>query len=239
VFIVAAFLAQRKPAWLPKLPGGEIGLNAFLWLGATLLALPLLIANFRKLQALGLLVAEVSVRREAAGDRTASIRAVIAQAIPLAGAFGLALLVMALSSPLLPPLEVLLVLLLIVALVMWVWWRAFVKWYSKAQVALIETFERPPPTRPESTTQFFRLLSHAQLRVVVVEPASPVAGKLIRELELRSRTGASVVGIERNGENHVNPGPDEELRAGDKLLLLGSADQLTAAMALFQTKEED
>ena len=168
VFIVAAFLAQRKPAWLPKLPGGEIGLNAFLWLGATLLALPLLIANFRKLQALGLLVAEVSVRREAAGDRTASIRAVIAQAIPLAGAFGLALLVMALSSPLLPPLEVLLVLLLIVALVMWVWWRAFVKWYSKAQVALIETFERPPPTRPESTTQFFRLLSHAQLRVVVV-----------------------------------------------------------------------
>ena len=43
VFIVAAFLAQRKPAWLPKLPGGEIGLNAFLWLGATLLALPLLI----------------------------------------------------------------------------------------------------------------------------------------------------------------------------------------------------
>ena len=111
--------------------------------------------------------------------------------------------------------------------------------YSKAQVALIETFERPPPTRPESTTQFFRLLSHAQLRVVVVEPASPVAGKLIRELELRSRTGASVVGIERNGENHVNPGPDEELRAGDKLLLLGSADQLTAAMALFQTKEED
>ena len=81
--------------------------------------------------------------------------------------------------------------------------------------------------------------SDLQLRVVVVEPASPVAGKLIRELELRSRTGASVVGIERNGENHVNPGPDEELRAGDKLLLLGSADQLTAAMALFQTKEED
>ncbi len=240
VFIVAVFLAQRRPAWLPKFPGGEIGLNACLWLGATVLSLPLLIANFRKLQALGLLVAEVSVRPEAAGERTASIRAVIAQAIPLAGAVTLALLVLALSSTLLPPLEVLLVLVLIVALVMWVWWRAFVKWYSKAQVALIETFQRPPPARPESTTQFFRLLSHAQLRVVTVEKDSPVAGKLIRELELRTRTGASVVGIERNGDSLVNPGPDEELRAGDKLLLLGSGDQLTQAMELFHMpKDED
>ena len=152
----------------------------------------------------------------------------------------LGLLVLALSSTLLPPTEVLLVLVLIVGLVMWVWWRAFVKWHSKAQVALIETFERPPPSRPESTTQFFRLLSHAQLRVVPVEKDSPVAGKLIRELELRSRTGASVVGIERNGENIVNPGPDEELRVGDKLLLLGSSDQLAQVAELFHVaKEED
>ncbi|NBV25503.1 MAG: hypothetical protein EBS05_26785, partial [Proteobacteria bacterium] len=94
--------------------------------------------------------------------------------------------------------------------------------------------------RPESTTQFFRLLSHAQLRVIVVDTGSPVAGKLIRELELRSRTGASIVGIERNGENHVNPGPDEEVRVGDKLLLLGSSDQLTQAMELFHVpKDED
>lgn len=240
VFLIAVYLAQRKPAWLPKLPGGEIGLNAFLWLGATVLSLPLLIANFRKLQALGLLVAEVSVRPHAAGDRTALIRTFISQSIPLAGAVTLALLVMALSSPLLPPLEVLLVLLLIVALVMWVWWRAFVKWHSKAQVALIQTFESPPPARPESTTQFFRLLSHAQIRVVLLEPGSPVAGKLIRELELRTRTGASVVGIERNGENIVNPGPDEELRAGDKLLLLGSSDQLAKVLEVFHvTKDED
>lgn len=239
VFIVAVFLEQRKPAWLPKLPGGEIGMNAVLWLAATVLSLPLLIATFRKLQALGLLVAEVSVNPEAAGERTASIRAVIAQAIPLAGAVALALLVLALSSTLLPPLEVLLVLVLIVALVMWVWWRAFVRWYSKAQVALTETFAQPPPARPESTTQFFRLLSHAQLRVVPVEQDSPVAGKLIRELELRSRTGASVVGIERNGENIVNPGPDEELRAGDKLLLLGSSDQLAQVLEVFHMAKDD
>ena len=239
VFIVAAYLAEKRPAWLPKLPGGEIGMNAILWLAATVVSLPLLIATFRKLQALGLLVAEVSVRPEAAGERTASIRTVLAHGVPLAGTAALALLVLLLSSTLLPPLEVLLVLLLIVALVMWVWWRAFVKWYSKAQVALIETFERPPPARPESTTQFFRLLSHAQLRVVAVGKHSPVAGKLIRELEIRTRTGASVVGIERNGENIVNPGPDEELRVGDKLLLLGSSDQLARVLEAFHVPKDD
>ena len=73
-----------------------------------------------------------------------------------------------------------------------------------------------------------------------MHPGSPVASKLIRELELRTRTGASVVGIERNGENIVNPGPDEELRVGDKLLLLGSSDQIAQVLEAFQlSKDED
>jgi CPA2 family monovalent cation:H+ antiporter-2 len=39
------------------------------------------------------------------------------------------------------------------------------------------------------------------------------------------------VGIERNGASIVNPGPDEELQAGDRILLLGSRAQLDAARA--------
>jgi CPA2 family monovalent cation:H+ antiporter-2 len=52
---------------------------------------------------------------------------------------------------------------------------------------------------------------------------------LIRELELRTKTGASIVAIERNGVNNVNPGPDEELLVNDQVLLLGSAAQLEKA----------
>jgi K+/H+ antiporter YhaU regulatory subunit KhtT len=59
---------------------------------------------------------------------------------------------------------------------------------------------------------------------VVVSGASSCAGRLVRELELRARTGASIVAIERAGKTLVNPGPDDEVQAGDKLLLLGSAD---------------
>lgn len=54
-------------------------------------------------------------------------------------------------------------------------------------------------------------------------------GKFIRELALRTESGASIVGIDRDGTNVINPGPDEELKAGDQLLLLGTKGQLDKA----------
>ena len=52
---------------------------------ATAVAYLRLIAIFRKLQALGMLVAEVRVTRARAGARTEAIRAVVAQSIVIAG----------------------------------------------------------------------------------------------------------------------------------------------------------
>jgi len=60
---------------------------------------------------------------------------------------------------------------------------------------------------------------------------SPAAGKRIHEIQLRTQTGASIVGIERHGANLINPGPDEELQAGDQVLLLGNRAQLDSAKA--------
>jgi hypothetical protein len=41
------------------------------------------------------------------------------------------------------------------------------------------------------------------------------------ELQLRTRTGASIVGIERDGANIINPNRDEEPYSADRILLLG------------------
>lgn len=234
VFIGAVYLGQRPPGWLQRLELGEPVQNASLWLVAMVASLPMFIATSRKLQALGMLLAETKVPADLAEERAIAIRAIVSNGVPLVGSVALGLFVLVLSSTLLPPLNVLLVLLLVVGLIAWLLWRSFIKVYSKAQGALRETFAHPPPPRIEGTTQMLRLLSRAQLRVFTVTADSPAAGKLIRELSLRSRTGASAVGIERNEENIVNPGPDEEVRAGDKLLLLGSSDQLTQAAAVFQ-----
>lgn len=233
VFIAAGFLERRPPAWLNALAWSADVLKAALWLAAAVVSLPMIIATFRKLQALGLLIAETKVTEAAAGERTAAYRMVVAQAIPVAGLGAVGLLVLVLSSTLLPTLEVLVGLLLVVALVAWWQWRSFVRIYAKAQVALQETFApRPEPALEADAAKLNSLLRDADLQTVVLPGHSPAAGKLIRELELRTRTGASIVGIARQGRNLINPGPDEELQVGDEVLLLGTPDQLAAAQAV-------
>jgi CPA2 family monovalent cation:H+ antiporter-2 len=229
VFIGAAFVERRPPPWLEALGLGTELLKAMLWLASMIVSLPMLTASFRKLQALGLLVAQTKVTPAAAGERTAAIRAIVAQVVPVAGTVALGLLVLVLSSALLPTFKVFIVLLAIVAFITWLLWRSFVRIYSKAQIALQATFAQPADPRPSSTAALPSVLREANLETVTITADSPVARRLIRELELRTKTGASIVGIERNGENIINPGPDEELQAGDKILLLGTRTQLTAA----------
>ena len=240
IFISAAFLSRQRPGWLSSMTGNAEDWNPLFWLVAVLLSLPLLIATYRKLQAMGLLVSEMTVTESAAGERTAGIRALIAQVIPLAGAILLGLTVLVLSSAILPPLNVLLLLLLIVGFTTWLSWRGMVRVYARAQLALRETLSQPPrPKSTQSIEPFETFLKEAELKTVIVASTSPIQGKLIRDLDLRSRTGASIVAIERAGRNIVNPPPDEEVQAGDTLLLLGNGAQLLAAQASIENGHVD
>lgn len=230
VFVAAAYVGSHPPSWLMRLQIGEDWLKPTLWLGAMILCLPMFIATFRKLQALGMLLAETKVTKAAAGARTAAIRAIVVQVVPLVGVVLLVLFILILSSALLPTLEVMIVLLLIVGLIGWLLWRSFIRVYSKAQIALMEALEEnalPGPAEAQKILPSF--LRDAVLETVPLVRKSPAVGKLIRELELRSRTGTSIIAIERNGASIINPGPDEELQTDDQILLLGTREQLTAA----------
>jgi monovalent cation:H+ antiporter-2, CPA2 family len=233
VFAATVFVGQREPAWLLRLGLDDELTRSALWLAAVILCLPMFIATFRKLQALGLLIAETKVSASIAGERTTAIRAVVAQAIPIAGSMALGLFVLVLSSALLPRFRIFIALITVAAFIAWLLWRSFVKLYSKAQVALQETFSQAPaPHHEQSPAPLPPMLREANLETLNVQPGSPAVGKLIRELALRSRTGASIVGVQRNGERIINPGPDEELLAGDEILLLGTRAQLDAAKAM-------
>jgi CPA2 family monovalent cation:H+ antiporter-2 len=232
LFATAAIVAQSSPRWLPEWIDREHMAKPMLWLAAALASLPLFIALYRKLQALGMVIADISVSPAVAGSRTYSIRYIIAQTIPLAGIIGCAVLVLALSSAILPPLNVLAVLGLVVLLVTFLLWRAFIRLYSKAQIALTETFAQMPPIHEHSTspnTPIHDLLTAAQLRTISIAADSFAAKKLISELRLRTLTGASIVAIQRGVANIINPGAEEEILPGDKLLLLGTELQLKAA----------
>jgi len=130
----------------------------------------------------------------------------------------------------LPAWRILIVLLLVIAVITALLWRDFIRVYSKAQFALEETFAQPPPSRHHHPSAALAgLLKEAEIVALTVNDGAPCKGKLIRELALRTETGASIVAIERAGANIVNPGPDEELLPGDQVLLLGKRAQLEAA----------
>lgn len=181
-----------------------------------------------------MLVSEMSVKRAVAGEKTAAIRAAVANTVLVAGIVGLVLLTLVLSSALLPPLNVLIVLTFLVAAVGWVQWRSFVRIYAKAQFDLEEALSETPASAERETGLLpsLGILKSSQLESVPFAGSSSVVGKLIREIQLRTRTGASIIGIERNGKSIVNAGPDEEIQNGDLVFLLGNPDQLRSARAL-------
>jgi CPA2 family monovalent cation:H+ antiporter-2 len=87
------------------------------------------------------------------------------------------------------------------------------------------------PHESASLAPLKSFLREAELQTFAIKPASPACGRLIRELELRTKTGASIVAIERNGVSLINPGPDEELQVNDQVLVLGNETHLKKARA--------
>jgi K+/H+ antiporter YhaU regulatory subunit KhtT len=65
-----------------------------------------------------------------------------------------------------------------------------------------------------------------------LEPESAAAGRTLRELELRARTGSTVIAVVRNGQPLPNPDPELRLEAGDTLVLVGSHAEMESAFAL-------
>ena len=157
----------------------------------------------------------------------------MANTILAASCVVLAVLLALLSSAILPSWKLLIAQALIVTATAVLLRRSFTRLYSKAQFALQETLSQPPAAHREPSARSLpAILRGAELRTVRIPEKAGAAGKLIGELALRTRTGASIVGIQRDETSLINPGPDEELRAGDDVLLLGSQGHLDSAQKL-------
>ena len=112
--------------------------HATIWCVALLLSLPFLIAAYRKLKALAMMLAEASVH---AGRYTDKARRVVSEIIPAASIAAMLLFVSALSSSILPPAELLVAVLAIGGLVLVLLWRTLVRLHSRLQIALMETLQ--------------------------------------------------------------------------------------------------
>ncbi|MEJ5888743.1 cation:proton antiporter regulatory subunit [Pseudokineococcus marinus] len=63
---------------------------------------------------------------------------------------------------------------------------------------------------------------------VVLPEGSPFATGTLGDTEIRTRTGASVVAVVRDGEVTPSPTPDFRFAAGDKVVVVGTDDGVAA-----------
>lgn len=148
VFGICAFISAMVPRWWPQLPLSSVARRSLVWAIALFVSLPMLIAVYRKADALGMLLAELGISEQIHGVRTAGLRRVFGKLVPLGALAGMALLVSALGSSILPPRGVLIALLAIGAFTVWFLWGALVRVHARMQAALrdlIEQEPRPPP----------------------------------------------------------------------------------------------
>jgi len=61
-------------------------------------------------------------------------------------------------------------------------------------------------------------------------------GKSLREIDLRKRTGASLLAVVREGASFPNPAPDFRLEAGDDLVLMGGHGEIERAFDELERK---
>ncbi len=73
----------------------------------------------------------------------------------------------------------------------------------------------------------------------VISKNSLAAGKQIAELGLREKSGATIVAVSRGADIIYDPNPLAHLFAGDKVVLLGNEEQLTAATALLDSPQSE
>jgi K+/H+ antiporter YhaU regulatory subunit KhtT len=60
-------------------------------------------------------------------------------------------------------------------------------------------------------------------QIEVIRTRAPsLVGKTLEEALVRSRTGCTVVAIERDGTLQTNVGPDTEIEVGDELVIAGT-----------------
>lgn len=147
IFGGCAYLARRYTAeiagWIPF----PALVNALIWGAALVLSLAFLVAAYRKLKALAMMLAEVGVR---AGRHTERVQRIVAEVLPAVSIAAMLLLVSALSSSILPPAELLVAVLAMGGLILALLWRTLVKLHSRLQIALLETLQSERgPSPPE------------------------------------------------------------------------------------------
>lgn len=240
VIIGVALFRESGAAAIERAIGLEhAGARLLLIAAAIALALPLLFGMWRVASKLGATLSETAIPRSATGvDFDAAPRRSLVMTFQLAVTVITGLVVLALTQPFLPGYPGLIVLGVVVLVYGIAFWRRaadlhqHVKAGSQAVVEALGKYARAgrKSIQAEAIGGGLELLpSLGTPMAILLDPDSPSVGRSLGELNLRGRTGATVLAIARGGEQIVTPTASERLEAGDLVGLTGTGEAVSAA----------
>jgi CPA2 family monovalent cation:H+ antiporter-2 len=206
------------------------GLEVIFWTSLVLVTLAPLVAIWRNLSAMSLLYAEVLTKGRADARR---LRPIVETGLKIGVAGGLFLWLGAILPAEGTTRWLLLVSGLVALAALVVLRRKLIFWHSELEVELLSVIETGD-TKMSATTAPW-LQPHGEWLLHMIDCTLPdladCQGRRISELALRSRFGCSVVGIERQGFMIPLPAPDAVLYPRDKVLLMGTTEQVREGKA--------
>jgi CPA2 family monovalent cation:H+ antiporter-2 len=209
------------------------GPTVMFWTAMTLVLLAPLVAIWRNISALCLLYAQVSVTGHPQARRMSPI---VEWAFRSVAGAGLALWIFTLLPAGTGTMWLLLASVLLAGFGILILRRKLIYWHSELEVGLQGALTGGANAGMETNAPW--LNPHREWKLSVSDCVLPdladCTGKRISELALRSRFGATVVGIDRQGCLIPLPGPDTVLYPRDKILLIGTAEQMAAGKAFLQ-----
>lgn len=141
IFIISAYFSEWIFTILSRWGIDPEIQRAFLWGAALVLAVPFLIAVYRKLQGLSMILAELAMKPNTTGHRYEKARKVISEVIPMTAIIGMVFLLIVLSANILPTIQLLILVLGIVTVIAGLLWKKFIMIHARLQNALRETLD--------------------------------------------------------------------------------------------------
>jgi len=76
----------------------------------------------------------------------------------------------------------------------------------------------------------YAVLSQVDIEPFIINTNSPVLGKSIKDLGFRTKTGATIISVERNNQMYTNPDPELTLEVGDTVFITGKKEDINRAL---------
>jgi CPA2 family monovalent cation:H+ antiporter-2 len=248
VVIGASSGADDVVAWARRvLDVGDPLARALVVVAAAAVAAPLAIGIVRTARGLGVVLAGVALpeTEENRVDLADAPRRAFIVTLQFAVILPIALALLALTQPFLWGPEGIVVVTALVGALAVLFWRSatnlqgHVRAGARMIVEALAKQARPDATSEAVTLETVRafLPGLGEPLALRLPPTSPAIGKTLAQLDVRGRTGATVLAIVRGEEAVIVPAAGEVLRGGDCLALTGTHEAVEAARRLLVSPE--